>query len=110
MQEVPIEIKSLVDELSHLFLRLHEAFGREKRFAADAAHELRTPLAALKTQAQVALQATTDEERRMALEKVVNGVDRSAHVIHQLLVLSRMVPEVLDMELTPVNLASRRPK
>jgi two-component system sensor histidine kinase QseC len=107
LHEVPTEIKPLVDELNHLFLRLHNAFDREKRFAADAAHELRTPLAALKTQAQVALKATNEEERKAALEKVIVGVDRSAHVVHQLLILSRMVPEALDTELIPVNLSKQ---
>ena len=55
LQEVPEEIKPVIDELNKLFYRLQEGFEREKRFAADAAHELRTPLAALKAQAQVAL-------------------------------------------------------
>ncbi|MGB6976656.1 MAG: ATP-binding protein [Gammaproteobacteria bacterium] len=107
LHEVPSEIKPLVDELNHLFIRLHNAFDREKRFAADAAHELRTPLAGLKTQAQVALKATNNEERKAALEKVIVGVDRSTHVVHQLLILSRMVPEALDTELTPVNLVKQ---
>jgi two-component system sensor histidine kinase QseC len=107
LHEVPSEIKPLVDELNHLFIRLHNAFDREKRFAADAAHELRTPLAAIKTQAQVALKSINDEEKKAALEKVILGVDRSTHVVHQLLILSRMVPEALDTELTPVNLVKQ---
>lgn len=57
-ENIPIEIKPLVAELNQLFIRLKLAFERNKRFAADAAHELRTPLAALKTQAQVALNQT----------------------------------------------------
>ena len=56
-ENTPLEIKPLVEELNQLFIRLKLAFERNKRFAADAAHELRTPLAALKTQAQVALKA-----------------------------------------------------
>jgi two-component system, OmpR family, sensor histidine kinase QseC len=95
---VPIEIRPLVDELNHLFQRLQEAFDREKRFAGDAAHELRTPLAALKTQAEVALKTADFAEQRKILQNVVVGVDRCAHVVQQLLVLSRLVPEASALE------------
>lgn len=93
IKEVPEEIKPVIDELNQLFLRLQEAFEREKRFAADAAHELRTPLAALKAQAQVALQIKDAEEKNKALEKLISSVNRSAHVVEQLLTLSKLVPE-----------------
>ncbi|HVV69728.1 MAG TPA: ATP-binding protein [Gammaproteobacteria bacterium] len=88
--QVPVEIKTIVEEWNKLFSRLQEAFAREKRFAADAAHELKTPLAALKAHTQVALNATSDAEREAALRKILTGVDRSAHVVQQLLTLSRM--------------------
>lgn len=101
---VPTEIKPIIDEINELFERLKEAYAREKRFAADAAHELRTPLAGLKAQAQVAQKATTEEERQDALQKVIAGVNRSAHVVHQLLVLSRMVPEGQQGEAIPIHL------
>jgi two-component system sensor histidine kinase QseC len=100
---VPIEIRPLVDELNNLFARLRQAFEREKRFAADAAHELRTPLAALKAHTQVALNANTESERKEALLKILAGVDRSTHVVQQLLTLSRMVPES-NLETSDVNL------
>ena len=90
---IPIEIKPLVIELNQLFIRLKLAFERNKRFAADAAHELRTPLAALKTQAQVALKADILEDRNKALIKVLLGVDRSSHMVAQLLTLSRLGQE-----------------
>ena len=93
MAEVPEEIKTVVDELNNLFARLKSAFEREKRFAADAAHELRTPLAVLKTQAQVALKSSKDEDRIDALNSLIRGVDRSTHVVQQLLTLSRIVPD-----------------
>lgn len=91
--EIPIEIKPLVAELNELFIRLKFAFERNKRFAADAAHELRTPLAALKTHAQVALKSTQDVDRNKALQKVIESVDRSSHVVAQLLTLSRLGEE-----------------
>lgn len=91
--DLPIEIKPLVVELNHLFKRLKLAFDRNKRFASDAAHELHTPLAALKTQAQVALKAENDVDRADALMKVAQCVDRSSHVVTQLLTLSRINQE-----------------
>jgi len=103
LEAVPTEIKPLIDELNKLFKRLREAFEREKRFAADAAHELRTPLAALKAQTQVALKAVNETEMRDALGKVLVGVDRSSHVVQQLLTLSRMVPQATIKEFEDVN-------
>ncbi len=105
LESVPAEIEPLVGELNSLFHRLQEAFDREKRFTADAAHELKTPLAALSTQVQVALRADTTEGRNQALLKVLAGVNRSTHVVQQLLTLSRMDPEANIAEPVPINLA-----
>jgi two-component system sensor histidine kinase QseC len=83
---------------------LKDAFARDKRFAADAAHELKTPLAAMKTQAQVALKASNSDRRNAALENVIAGVDRSTHIVQQLLTLNRLGPgssikkQKLDLE------------
>lgn len=104
LEAVPSEIEPLVSELNHLFTRLQDAFEREKRFTADAAHELRTPLAALNTFTQVALRAKTPEERKEALLKVLSGVNRGTHVVTQLLTLSRMVPEATINEPTRMDL------
>jgi two-component system sensor histidine kinase QseC len=87
-ETVPSEIEPLMSELNSLFHRLQDAFEREKRFTADAAHELKTPLAALTTQVQVALRASTTEARNQALMKVLTGVNRGTHVVQQLLTLS----------------------
>lgn len=105
IKEVPEEIKPLIDELNKLFFRLKEGFEREKRFAADAAHELRTPLAALKTQAQVALNTNDVEEKNLALRKLIASVNRSTHIVQQLLTMSRLVPEATTItDLEEVNL------
>ena len=63
-----------------------------KRFIADAAHELRTPLAVLRIHAQNALQAASEEERERALEQLIAGVDRTTRVVTQLLTLARTEP------------------
>lgn len=97
LESVPIEIKPLVNELNDLFIRLHEAFEREKRFAGDAAHELRTPLAALKTQVQIVLKTTEEKERHALLENLIVAVDRITHIVQQLLILSRLVPEAASI-------------
>lgn len=103
---VPDEIRPLIDELNNLFNRLQQAFYREKRFAADAAHELKTPLAALKAHAQVALRTDDIKERDKALHKLIECVDRSTHIVQQLLTMSRLVPETtLINDMSEVNLA-----
>ncbi len=106
IKEVPEEIKPVIDELNKLFNRLKQGFEREKRFAADAAHELRTPLAALKTQAQVALNTNNIDEKNNALQKLIVSVNRGTHVVQQLLTMSKLVPEAVGIyELEEVNLA-----
>jgi two-component system sensor histidine kinase QseC len=103
-ENIPEEISPLVSELNQLFIRLKLAFDRNKRFAGDAAHELRTPLAALKTHTQVALRADTPTERNNALLKVIQGVDRSSHVVAQLLTLSRLGQEEALNDIAPIDL------
>lgn len=93
MENVPEEVTPLVQALNNLFSRLQEAFESERRFTADAAHELRTPLAALKTQAQVALRSSDELERRTALDNILRGVDRATRLVSQLLTLARVDPE-----------------
>lgn len=107
LESVPSEIEPLVRELNSLFSRLQNAFDREKRFTADAAHELKTPLAAISAQTQVALRANGDEEKKQALLKVLSGVRRSTHVVQQLLTLSRMEPEAGLSDTAPVNIAEQ---
>jgi two-component system sensor histidine kinase QseC len=93
---VPIEVLPLVEGLNQLFARLRDSLDLERRFTADAAHELRTPLAAIMTQAQVARAATADAERQRALDNVVLGCTRAAHLVEQLLTLARLEPEQLQ--------------
>lgn len=89
----PLEVLPLVEELNRLFARVRTSLEGERRFTSDAAHELRTPLAAIRAQAQVARAAGGDAERDRALDKVLEGCDRSAHLVEQLLTLARLEPE-----------------
>ncbi|OGV35378.1 MAG: hypothetical protein A3E88_07465 [Legionellales bacterium RIFCSPHIGHO2_12_FULL_35_11] len=105
IHKLPKELKPVVDELNNLLSRLKEGFERETRFAADAAHELRTPLAALKAQAQVALNTIDLNEKNTALQKVIASVDRNTHIVQQLLTMSKLVPDGYNNnELSDVNL------
>jgi len=89
----PVEVAPLVEELNRLFARVEASIDNERRFTADAAHELRTPLAALRAQAQVAQGATDGAERARALDNVIAGCDRASHLVEQLLTLARLEPE-----------------
>jgi two-component system sensor histidine kinase QseC len=86
-------VRPLVERLNALFARIAESLERERAFTADAAHELRTPLAAIRAQAQVAREAGGDAERRRALELVIAGCDRAARLSEQLLTLARLDAE-----------------
>lgn len=90
---LPAEIAPLVTSLDALVTRLAEALDNEKRFTADAAHELRTPLAALRIQAQVASRSDDEGGRRHALSQVLSGVERMTHLVEQLLTLARLDPD-----------------
>jgi len=86
----PAEIATVMDALDALFARIAILLDGERRFTADAAHELRTPIAAIRAQAQVALGATAEAERRRALRATLEGCDRAARLVEQLLTLARL--------------------
>lgn len=89
--DVPAEMQPLVAELNGLLARIEGMVEVERRFTADAAHELRTPIAAIRAQAQVALGAGTDAQQRdWALHTTLAGCDRAAHLVDQLLALARL--------------------
>lgn len=86
---LPDEIRPLVHELNLLFGRVRHAFDAQTSFVADAAHELRSPLAALKLQAQSLRRATDDAAREVAVGRLTAGIDRATRLVEQLLVLAR---------------------
>lgn len=86
----PSELVQLRDALNQLFARMSALLESERRFTADAAHELRTPIAAIRAQAQVAQGAREAAERGHALDATLAGCDRASHLVQQLLTLSRL--------------------
>lgn len=86
---VPDEIAPLVHELNLLFARVREAFDAQRYFVADAAHELRSPLAALRLQVQGLQRARDEATRELALERLLAGIDRATRLVEQLLLLAR---------------------
>lgn len=100
---LPEEIAPLRTALNALIRRVNQAFENERRFTADAAHELRTPLAALKVQAQVASRAQTTDSQQHALAQVIAGVDRMTHLVEQLLTLARVDPSTQGTAPPPLD-------
>jgi two-component system sensor histidine kinase QseC len=87
---VPCEITPLRDRLNTLFAQVSNTLARERRFTADAAHELRTPLAGLRVQIELAQNSPRAIIREKALGKALAGVDRTTRLVAQLLALSRL--------------------
>lgn len=86
----PAETRPLIERLNVLLNRVGRSLEQERRFTADAAHELRTPLAGIRAQAQVAQGAASEAERDKAVVAVIQGCDRASHLIEQLLTLARI--------------------
>ncbi|MFC6049379.1 histidine kinase dimerization/phospho-acceptor domain-containing protein, partial [Methylobacterium hispanicum] len=81
----PAEVRPLADALNGLFLKVESARRHEREVTAFAAHELRTPLAGLKVQAQVAMAATDPDVAKAALRQILAAVDRTTRLVRQLL-------------------------
>ena len=86
---LPDEILPLVSEFNALLSRMRRAFDAQQHFVADAAHELRSPLAALKLQIQGLQRAPDDAARTAATSRLMSGIDRATRLVEQLMVLAR---------------------
>ncbi len=104
--DAPSEIGALVSNLNVLFARVQGLLEQERRFTADAAHELRTPLAGIRAQAQVARGATGDAERDRALDGVMAGCDRANHAVEQMLTLARLAPDAVSFQPAPIDIGA----
>ncbi len=103
---VPIELEPMQAALNRLLSQVETMLQRERRFIADAAHEMRTPLAVLRIHAQNAMQAASDNQRRESLDLMIGGVDRLTRVLNQLLTMARVEPELAKRNWRRVDLES----
>lgn len=105
-EKIPIEIQPLVQELNELLVRLNTSLEAQRSFTADAAHQLRTPLTALQLQLGNLKRAKTDAEREHHAAKLQDGIDRSTHVVQQLLTLARVEPNAMEAQISLVDLST----
>lgn len=103
-QGVPREVSLLVAELNSLLARMSQALQSQQRFVADAAHELRSPLTALKLQVQTLARAKDETARSQAVARLLGGVDRASRLVEQLLALARQDPLAEAAELKLLSL------
>lgn len=104
--DTPKEIQPVLDALGQLLTRIAGTLENERRFTSDAAHELRTPLAALRAQVQAAMLTDESAERLESLHKALQGMDRMNHLVGQLLTLARLDALSASTHLEPVDLAA----
>jgi two-component system sensor histidine kinase TctE len=90
--KAPDEVRPLISAVNSLMERLKQAMEAHKRFVADAAHQLRTPFAGLKTQAELALRESDPETVRHNLRQILTSAERCSHLVNQLLSLARNEP------------------
>jgi two-component system sensor histidine kinase TctE len=98
-RRVPEELEPLVEAFNEMLERMKKNVEAQQRFVADAAHQMRTPLTGLKTQAQFAIRESDPESLRHALRQIATGVDRAGRLVNQLLTLARterLVREVVE--------------
>ncbi|MBV8604914.1 MAG: sensor histidine kinase [Pelomonas sp.] len=95
LDAAPPEVRSLAQALNSLLAEVDRSVAAQKRFINDAAHQLRTPLAGLKSQVELALADAAAPAQRERLQQVLSGAARSAHLVHQLLSLARAEPEAM---------------
>lgn len=110
--DVPKEVQALVNSLNTLFVKVSQALEREQRFTADASHELRSPLTALKLQTDLLKQqllhysdSTDDNPLYDHAQKISDGIDRANHLVDQLLILAKLAPqqELPEDQLEPTD-------
>jgi two-component system sensor histidine kinase QseC len=104
---VPVEVAPLVERLNPLFARVRQSLEQERRFTANAAHELRNPLAALRAQAEVARDANDAGRTRAALDHVIIACDRLTRLVGQLLLLARTGEQAAPREACRLDLLAR---
>ncbi len=103
---VPLEVAPLVDSVNDLLRRLGDSMATQKRFLADAAHQLKTPLAGLRMQAYLAQrEGTSTEELKQSLQQIGRASMRATHTVNQLLALARAEGGAMVLAHQPCDLA-----
>jgi len=102
---LPDEVAPLVGALNALLQRLGHSLDTQRAFVSDAAHELRSPLTALKLQLELLKRAPDDAQRQQAIDALSHGIDRSARLVEQLLTLARTEPGAAPAATERVDLA-----
>jgi two-component system OmpR family sensor kinase len=110
VDNLPEEVKPLIQSLNHLLQRLDVALTTQRQFIADAAHELRTPLTALRLQADILERTQEANERRLAVAQLQQGFTRMSHLVQQLLTLARLEPgqQIAEKHLIEVNALTKK--
>jgi signal transduction histidine kinase len=106
IDNLPREVEPLVSELNRLLERLQRAFSAQRAFISDAAHELRSPLTALRLQLQLLDRAPDETERLEARARLGAAVERAIHLVEQLLALARSEPQEAPMDFERVDLSA----
>lgn len=104
MSRVPRELAPVVESLNDLLARVHRAFEHERRFTDAAAHELRTPLAALRIHADNIARAESDADRQRSMDRLLQGLERTTKLAEQMLVYSRTQGDAEREERVPICL------
>ncbi len=105
LRRVPEELRPLTEAFNSMLARMQHNVQAQHRFVADAAHQMRTPLTGLKTQAQLAMRETDPAQLRHALRQIAISVDRASHLVNQLLALARAeASEHSQQALLPLDL------
>ena len=103
---LPLEIRPMVVAINQLLTRLNYSMQLQRTFIADAAHELRTPLTALKLQLELTERATTDAQRQNGFAKLHTRLNRSIHLVKQLLTLTRSESRLEAQPFTYIDLSA----
>ncbi|MDB5993922.1 MAG: histidine kinase [Pseudomonas sp.] len=103
---LPTELEPMQAALNRVLAQIQEVMGRERRFIADAAHEMRTPLAVLRVHAQNLMEAGSEDNRRESLEYLIVGVDRTTRLVNQLLTMARIEPQAETPEAPNIDLVA----
>lgn len=103
-QHTPREIIPLISSINDLLRYFEDRYKQERDFTANASHELRTPLAGIRLQTEIAMKSTLPEQREKALKNIIKAADRGTRLVEQLLILSRLTADKVELEMEAVNL------